>query len=129
MNILDQQNGNSVLILDEKDIESAIMQFVCDCYPQYKKGFVITTDIQPQTVLSLQFNDNKNKAFCKNCETLFNENELTENFTENELCCPNCHIHTEIEFFKKGHEKCKHINTFSCAGIIHCNDCNEDIVI
>lgn len=128
MNILDKKNGCSVIILDEKDIESAIMQFICDCIPQYKKGYVITTDIQPQEVLSLQFNDNKNKAFCKNCNTLWNEDELFENFNENELCCPTCKIHTEIEFFKKGHEKCKHVNTTSAGGLIHCNDCGEDIV-
>ena len=35
-------DGNVIVTLDPKDLESAVRQFVCACYPELGKGWVIS---------------------------------------------------------------------------------------
>jgi len=43
------ENTNE-LILDKSDIESAIRQFICACYPEYSAGYIIDPVVMEQEV-------------------------------------------------------------------------------
>ncbi len=50
MDKITEEKNETIIRLDESDIESAIRQFICSCYPEYAKGYKIDPTSMPKVI-------------------------------------------------------------------------------